>query len=235
MFTSGVASFGVASVLCAAAPDATTLIVFRGVQGVAGALLTPASLAVITSTFSGPERGAAIGQWTAWSGISFVIGPLVGGWLIGISSWRLDLPHQRADRGRDGRSLVAATSGSSTRDTEGGRPRRLARALRSCAAGLGPARRRLHRAAAARLERPARAGRDRGGLRAPRRVRPLRDAHADADAAAPALPAAQLLGHERRDARRLRRAVGVGRLPHALPPAARPATRRSAPASRRCR
>jgi EmrB/QacA subfamily drug resistance transporter len=89
MFKLGVASFGVASALCAAAPDSTSLIVFRGLQGVAGALLTPASLAVITSTFTGAVRGAAIGTWTAWSGISFVIGPLVGGWLIGISSWRL--------------------------------------------------------------------------------------------------------------------------------------------------
>ncbi len=89
MFTLGVAAFGVASVLCAFAPDATTLVVFRGIQGVAGALLTPASLAVITSTFSGAERGAAIGTWTAWSGISFVIGPLLGGWLIGVSSWRV--------------------------------------------------------------------------------------------------------------------------------------------------
>src|SRR5690348_14358654 len=89
MFTLGVAAFGVASVLCAVAPDSTTLILFRGVQGVAGALLTPASLAVITSTFSGAERGAAIGTWTAWSGISFVIGPLVGGWLIDVSTWRV--------------------------------------------------------------------------------------------------------------------------------------------------
>jgi EmrB/QacA subfamily drug resistance transporter len=89
VFAVGVASFGFASVLCAAAPDATALIVFRGVQGVAGALLTPASLAMITATFSGPERGAAIGQWTAWTGIAFVIGPLLGGWLVGISSWRL--------------------------------------------------------------------------------------------------------------------------------------------------
>ena len=89
MFTLGVASFGVASVLCAVAADATALIVFRGVQGLAGALLTPASLAVITSTFAGAERGAAIGTWTAWSGISFVIGPLLGGWLVGISTWRL--------------------------------------------------------------------------------------------------------------------------------------------------
>src|SRR5580765_6535337 len=89
IFTLGVASFGVASVLCAVAPDANTLIVFRGLQGIAGALLTPASLAVITSTFAGAERGAAIGTWTAWSGISTVVGPLLGGWLIGISSWRV--------------------------------------------------------------------------------------------------------------------------------------------------
>src|SRR4051812_43693235 len=89
IFRLGVATFGLASVLCAIAPDSTTLIVFRGLQGIAGALLTPASLAVITSTFSGTERGAAIGTWTAWSGMSTVIGPLLGGWLIGITSWRV--------------------------------------------------------------------------------------------------------------------------------------------------
>jgi EmrB/QacA subfamily drug resistance transporter len=89
VFAVGVAAFAVASVLCAAAPDAPALVVFRGVQGVAGALLTPASLAVITATFSGAERGAAIGQWTAWSGISFVIGPTLGGWLVDVSSWRV--------------------------------------------------------------------------------------------------------------------------------------------------
>src|SRR5690348_9470216 len=89
VFVIGVAAFGLASALCAIAPDITTLIVFRGLQGVAGALLTPASLAVITASFVGSERGAAIGTWTAWTGISFVIGPLVGGWLIDVSSWRV--------------------------------------------------------------------------------------------------------------------------------------------------
>jgi MFS family permease len=43
---------------------------------------------VITATFSGEERGAAIGTWTAWTGIAFVIGPLVGGWLVTHASWR---------------------------------------------------------------------------------------------------------------------------------------------------
>ena len=57
-------------------------------QGIAGALLTPSSLAVIVATFEGDERGAAIGTWTAWSGISTVIGPLFGGWLLGFASWR---------------------------------------------------------------------------------------------------------------------------------------------------
>jgi EmrB/QacA subfamily drug resistance transporter len=88
IFAIGIAWFGVASVLCALAPDSTTLIVSRGLQGVGGALLTPASLALLTATFSGAERGAAIGTWTAWSGISFVAGPLLGGWLIDVWSWR---------------------------------------------------------------------------------------------------------------------------------------------------
>jgi EmrB/QacA subfamily drug resistance transporter len=81
-------TFGIMSVLCAAAPDGTTLIVARGLQGVAGALLTPAGLAVIAATFSGEARGAAIGQWTSWTGVAFVIGPLVGGWLVTHASWR---------------------------------------------------------------------------------------------------------------------------------------------------
>jgi EmrB/QacA subfamily drug resistance transporter len=89
VFMIGVASFGVASVLCGVAPDAPSLIVFRGVQGMAGALLTPASLAMLTATFSGNARGNAIGQWTSWTGISFIIGPTIGGWLVDVSTWRV--------------------------------------------------------------------------------------------------------------------------------------------------
>lgn len=89
VFAIGVASFAGASVLCAIAPDAPALIIFRGIQGIAGAVLTPASLAMLTATFSGTARGNAIGQWTSWTGISFLIGPTFGGWLVDVSSWRI--------------------------------------------------------------------------------------------------------------------------------------------------
>ncbi len=89
IFAIGVASFAGASLLCAIAPTATALIVFRAIQGMAGALLAPASLAMITATFAGAARGNAIGQWTSWTGISFIVGPTLGGWLVDVSSWRL--------------------------------------------------------------------------------------------------------------------------------------------------
>jgi EmrB/QacA subfamily drug resistance transporter len=89
VFAVGVTAFGVTSILCGLAPTSSTLIVFRGLQGVAGALLTPASLALITAVFAGAARGAAIGSWTAYTGIAIVLGPLLGGWLIGVTSWRI--------------------------------------------------------------------------------------------------------------------------------------------------
>ena len=60
----------------------------RGVQGIAGALLVPSSLALILDTFKAGERAAAIGTWTAWTGIATVIGPLGGGALVQAASWR---------------------------------------------------------------------------------------------------------------------------------------------------
>jgi EmrB/QacA subfamily drug resistance transporter len=88
IFTIGVAGFGVVSVMCALAPSIEVLVAGRALQGVFGALLTPSALAVIVATFPPEERGAAIGSWTAWGGIAMVVGPLVGGWLIDVASWR---------------------------------------------------------------------------------------------------------------------------------------------------
>ena len=88
VFAIGVAGFGAASVLCAAAPSIELLVAGRALQGTFGALLTPASLAIIVSAFRGDERGAAIGMWTAYSGIAAVVGPLAGGWLVDTLDWR---------------------------------------------------------------------------------------------------------------------------------------------------
>lgn len=88
ILTWGVVGFGVASVLCAVAPTTETLILARMLQGVFGALLVPSSLAIIIASFKGPAQGKAIGTWTAWTGMSFVIGPLVGGILVDSLSWR---------------------------------------------------------------------------------------------------------------------------------------------------
>jgi MFS family permease len=83
VLSAGLWGFAAASVLCAIAPNGTLLIVSRALQGVAGALLVPSSLALIISAFSGPAQGKAIGAWTAWTGVAFIMGPLVGGfWSI---------------------------------------------------------------------------------------------------------------------------------------------------------
>jgi EmrB/QacA subfamily drug resistance transporter len=84
----GLIGFGVTSLACAVAPNILLLIIFRGLQGIAGALLVPSSLAIIIAAFKGPLQGKAIGTWTAWTGISFIIGPLLGGWLVDQASWR---------------------------------------------------------------------------------------------------------------------------------------------------
>lgn len=84
----GLIGFGITSIMCAVAPTSEFLIISRGLQGIAGALLVPSSLALIIAAFSGTGEGKAIGTWTAWTGISFVIGPLVGGVLVDSGSWR---------------------------------------------------------------------------------------------------------------------------------------------------
>src|SRR3954453_151826 len=85
----GVTLFAITSLACAVAPPAPFLIGARALQGAAGAVLVPASLAVLTATYDDEEeRGAAVGSWTAWTGIAFIIGPLAGGTLVEVLSWR---------------------------------------------------------------------------------------------------------------------------------------------------
>src|SRR6478609_9042001 len=85
----GGGGFGIASVMCAVAPSIVLLCVFRAIQGVFAALLTPSTLAIITHVFPEDERGRAIGTWTAFGAIAGVLGPLLGGVLIEAVSWRL--------------------------------------------------------------------------------------------------------------------------------------------------
>ncbi|MGH2799052.1 MAG: MFS transporter, partial [Thermoleophilaceae bacterium] len=88
VFALGVGAFGATSLACALAPTIEILVAARALQGVAGALLTPAALAVIVANFAPDERGKAVGAWTAWGGIGTVLGPLIGGQLVDSASWR---------------------------------------------------------------------------------------------------------------------------------------------------
>ena len=88
MFVAGLIAFGATSILCAVSPSVEFLIGARALQGVAGALLVPGSLAIVAATFEGAERGKAVGTWTAWTGIATVLGPAGGGALVSALSWR---------------------------------------------------------------------------------------------------------------------------------------------------
>ena len=84
----GLVAFGISSLLIAISPSAEFLIVLRGVQGIAGALLVPSSLALIISTFRDAAQSKAIGLWTAWTSASFLAGPILGGLFVDYLSWR---------------------------------------------------------------------------------------------------------------------------------------------------
>ncbi len=88
VFVWGATAFAVTSLLCAAAPTVEALSVARVLQGVAGALLTPGSLALISASFDPRDRSAAIGAWSGLSGVAAAAGPFVGGYLIEQASWR---------------------------------------------------------------------------------------------------------------------------------------------------
>ena len=88
VYVIGLVAFGATSALCAVAPTVEFLVGARALQGIAGALLVPGSLAIVAATFAGEARGRAVGTWTAWTGIATVLGPAGGGALIGLTSWR---------------------------------------------------------------------------------------------------------------------------------------------------
>ncbi|MGI9383515.1 MAG: MFS transporter [Methyloligellaceae bacterium] len=88
IFVVGIGLFAVASALCGLAPTAGTLIAARGLQGLGAALLVPQSLAIIAASFPEEVRGRAIGTWSGFAAIATAAGPILGGTLIDLASWR---------------------------------------------------------------------------------------------------------------------------------------------------
>jgi MFS family permease len=88
MFGIGLAGFLATSILCGLAPNMELLILFRILQGAAGAFVVPGSLAIITSTFEGEQQGRAFGLWAGASAATTILGPFIGGVLVNSISWR---------------------------------------------------------------------------------------------------------------------------------------------------
>lgn len=84
----GIVLFGIASLLCGIAPTTELLILARGLQGIGGALMVPGSLAIISAYFDSKTRGQAIGTWAAFTTMTSVLGPLLGGLFADIGLWR---------------------------------------------------------------------------------------------------------------------------------------------------
>ncbi len=88
VFLAGLVLFGVTSIGSGLAPSLDVLALARLLQGVAGALLVPGSLAIITALFEGPERARAFGIWAAATSAVAVLGPPIGGALVEVFGWR---------------------------------------------------------------------------------------------------------------------------------------------------
>ncbi|ROS78292.1 EmrB/QacA subfamily drug resistance transporter [Curtobacterium sp. PhB130] len=84
----GLVVFGIASIVCAIAPNGEVLIGARALQGVGGALVTPSSLALIIAAYRGAAQSKAIGSWTAWSSAAIIVGPVIGGLIVDGIGWR---------------------------------------------------------------------------------------------------------------------------------------------------
>ena len=88
IFVVGLAAFGVASLLCGAAPSTETLVAARALQGLGAALLVPGSLAIISAVFHPDDRSTAISAWSGLASLAAAVGPFLGGWLVTAFSWR---------------------------------------------------------------------------------------------------------------------------------------------------
>ena len=88
LFLLGLVIFSLASAACGFAQNPTQLIIFRVIQGLGGAILTPQTLSVLTVIFPPDKRGAAFGIWGAVAGVATLTGPLLGGWLVTDFGWR---------------------------------------------------------------------------------------------------------------------------------------------------
>ena len=88
LFLLGLALFTLASAACGLSQDAGQLILFRVIQGIGAALLTPQSLTILSSVFPPERRGAAFGILSSVAGLAVVVGPTVGGWLVTDFSWQ---------------------------------------------------------------------------------------------------------------------------------------------------
>src|SRR5829696_4356454 len=89
VFVLGLSIFALGSVGCAVAASPGQLIAARVVQALGAAALIPGSLAILGAAFEGERRGAAVGTWAAFAGMSAVLGQVLGRFLVDTISWRV--------------------------------------------------------------------------------------------------------------------------------------------------
>jgi MFS family permease len=136
VFVVGVAGFAAASLLCGAALSTGLLIGARALQGVAGALLVPGRLALLSATVPAAQRARWIAAWSGLTGAPSAVGPFAGGWLVDAASWRWGQPPAggRGRRPGPGRARVRSRRWADAPRCGRGRHRR--RRLAALAAGL---------------------------------------------------------------------------------------------------